>query len=205
MIRIHNFARGARGLGVTWQCEEMGLAYEPVSVTFPPSDAYRALHSLGNVPFLEDDGGVAIHESIAIMQYLAMRYGPTPLLPGKEDPTLARVLELMVFSEASIGAGVNTLLAAHFGAPEADKRNWSVIGLTARIEKSIGWLETTLGDRPFLTGEAFTLADIAVSTALGIWRGALGRPLSEPLVAWRGRLAERPAYRRAAARQAPRA
>ena len=27
MIKIHNFARGARGVRVFWQCEEMGLPY----------------------------------------------------------------------------------------------------------------------------------------------------------------------------------
>jgi glutathione S-transferase len=126
MIRIHDFARGARGLRVGWQCEEMGLPYRFETVSFPPSAAYRALNPLGSVPFLQDDAGVAINESIAMMLYLAQRYGPTPLLPGKDDPTLGRVLQMTVFGEAAIGAEMNSLLAAHFAAPEADKRNWSV-------------------------------------------------------------------------------
>jgi hypothetical protein len=29
MITIHNFWRGIRGVRVAWQCEEMGLAYQP--------------------------------------------------------------------------------------------------------------------------------------------------------------------------------
>ncbi len=33
MLRIHNFARGARGLRVMWLCEEMGLLYEVKFVT----------------------------------------------------------------------------------------------------------------------------------------------------------------------------
>jgi hypothetical protein len=36
-----------------------------------------------------------------------------------------------------------------------------------------------------------------VSCALGMWRGALGLPLPDKLVAWRERLAARPAYQRA--------
>ena len=59
MIRIHDFARGARGLRVVWQCEEMGLPYRFETVSFPPSAAYLALNPLGSVPFLEDDGGAA--------------------------------------------------------------------------------------------------------------------------------------------------
>jgi hypothetical protein len=39
MIRIHNFARGARGMRVFWQCEEMGLPYQVETVSFPPSEA----------------------------------------------------------------------------------------------------------------------------------------------------------------------
>jgi hypothetical protein len=33
---------------------------------FPPSEAYRALNPLGSVPFLEDEGGVAINEPVVL-------------------------------------------------------------------------------------------------------------------------------------------
>jgi glutathione S-transferase len=203
MIRIHNFARGARGVRVIWQCEEMGLPYQVETVTYPPSEAYRALNPLGTVPFLEDEGGVAIHESVAIMLYLAQKYGPTPLLPSKDDPALARVLQMMVFSEATIGAGMNTLMAAHFAAPEPDKRNWSVLKLEARVEEALRHVVGALGEKPFLAGDHFTLADIAVNTALGMWRGALGRAVPDELVAYRERLAARPAYQRALKAHSP--
>jgi glutathione S-transferase len=197
MIKIHNFARGARGLRVFWQCEEMGLPYQVETVSYPQSAAYLALNPLGTVPFLEDQGGVAIGESIAIMLYLAQKYGPTPLLPGKDDPALARVLQMTVLGEATIGAGINPLLTAHFSAPEAEKRNWSVLAQEARIEQALTYVANMLGDDPFLAGEDLTLADISVSCALGIWTGALGKALPDKLVAYRARLADRPAYQRA--------
>ncbi len=79
MITVYNFARGARGLRVIWQCEEMGLAYRVETVTYPTPASYRALNPLGSVPYLEDDdGGVGMSESVAMMLYLADRYGPTP-------------------------------------------------------------------------------------------------------------------------------
>jgi glutathione S-transferase len=197
MIKIYNFARGARGLRVIWQCEEMGLPYQVEKVSFPPSEAYRTLNPLGTVPFLEDEGGVAINESIAMMLYLAQKYGPTPLLPGKDDPALARVLQLTVFSEATLGAGLNPLMDAHFGAPEADKRSWSVLTQEGRMERAVQFVVDLLGAEPFLAGSQLTLADMAVTTALGIWRGALGKTLPDKLVAYRERLAARPAYQRA--------
>lgn len=201
MIRVYNFARGARGLRIFWQCEEMGLPYEVKVVPFPFPDDYRALNPAGGVPFLEDDGGVAINESVAIMLYLAQRYGPTPLLPSGDDPAaLARVLQMTVLSEATLGGGMNTLMSAHFAAPDADKRNWSVLGLEARMAHALGYVSDVLGDQPYLAGEAFSLADIAVSTALGVWRGALNGEIPDRLAAYRERLAARPAYQRAQAR-----
>jgi glutathione S-transferase len=203
MIKIYNFAHGGRGLRIFWQCEEMGLDYEVVAIPFPYPPDYSARNPAGGVPFLEDDAaGVAISESVAIMLYLAKRYGPTPLLPDALDPALARVLQLTVFAEASLGGRMNTLMEAHFGAPEADKVNWSVRGLRNRMAHGLGYVAGVLGDRPYLAGDRFTLADIAIATTLGIWKGALGGEIPAPLVAWRARLAERPAYQRAEARAA---
>ena len=169
--------------------------------SFPPSDAYRALNPLGNVPFLEDEGGVAMGESVAMMLYLAQKYGPTPLLPDKDDPSFARVLQMTVFGETAIGMNLNPMLEARFVAPEAEKRNWSVVAQEARVERAIRFAEDMLGDNPFLAGENFTLADISVSTALGIWRGAYNGAIPEKLVAYRERLAARPAYQRASKAQ----
>ena len=100
MITIYNFWRGIRGVRVAWQCEEMGLVYEAVGFDFPVPAEHRAKYPPGSVPFLEDQGGVAIGESVAQMLYLAGRYGPTTLLPT--DPAaVAWVLQITVSSEAA--------------------------------------------------------------------------------------------------------
>jgi len=200
MIRIHNFARGVRGLRLMWQCEEMAIPYERVLVTYPVPDAYRALHPLGSVPYLEDDAtGASMSESVAIMLYLATQYGPTALLPTKGDPRLPRVLQMLAFSEATLGGPINALLAAQFGAPDADKKNWSVRGIESRVEKSIAYIEGILGDGSYLAGDELTLADLAITTSLGMWFGPLKKAASERMTAYRERLAERPAYVRARA------
>jgi glutathione S-transferase len=197
MIKIYNFKRGARGLRAFWVCEEMGLPYEAKTFDYPPPASYKVLNPLGTVPFLEDEGGVAINESVAMMLYLAQSYGPTSLLPAKGDPTLARVLQMTVFGETMLGAPMNTLMAAHFMAPESDKKNWSIRGTEQRVEQAIGYVESILGDNPYLAGANFTLADISITTAFGMWKGALGKSVPEKLAAYRDRLASRPAYHRA--------
>ena len=118
MLKIHHFPRG-RGLRVVWQCEEMGLAYEIEPVAFPLTDEYRKLNPAGGVPFLEDDGGVAINESVAMMLYLAQKYGPTPLLPAARDPLFARVLQFTIYGEATLGMWINTIMLARFYFPAA--------------------------------------------------------------------------------------
>jgi glutathione S-transferase len=200
MMTIHNFARGARGQRVMWLCEELGLPYAVQNHSFPVAAEYRALNPLGTVPFLEDDGGVAINESVAIMLYIVQQHGPTPLLPTHNAALMAKCLQLTLFGETEIGMNLNPLLAAHFMAGEADKRNWSVIGLEQRVRRAIQYAETLIHGRSYLVGDDLTLADISVSCGLGIWQGALGGQLPEALMAYRDRLRARPAYERARSR-----
>ena len=69
-----------------------------VGFDFPVLAEHRAKSPPGSVPLLEDQGGVAIGESVAQMLYLAWRYGPTPLLPT--DPAAMALLQITVSSEA---------------------------------------------------------------------------------------------------------
>lgn len=199
MIKIHNFARGARGVRVAWLCEEMGLEYQVHAHGYPTPPEYREKHPLGRVPFLED-GGVGMSESAAMLLYLATRHGPTDLLPGKDDPALAAVLEYTVMAESNLGAEINVLLAEAFGAPAEHKGNWSANGVRARVAEVVGYVGARLGDGPWLAGDRFTIADIAMVTTLGMWRGALGGALPKSLSGLMDRAQARPGYQAAAAK-----
>lgn len=201
MITIHNSPRGARGVRVAWLCEEMNLPYAVEKVTFPTDAAYRALNPLGSVPFLSD-GDVRINESVAMLLHLAQRYGPTPLLPPPSDPAHGRAIQMTVFSEATLGAGLNVLMAARFAAPDADKENWSVKFQRDRIDNALAYAEGVMAGHPFFAGSTFTIADIAMATALTMRRGALGAEVPSGLSPWLERVLARPAYTRAVERAA---
>lgn len=204
MITIHNFPRGARGIRVFWVCEEMGLPYRAEALSYPVGAAYRALNPMGSVPFLEDEGGVAINESVAQILYLADRYGPTPLLPADDAAARARVIQLTIFGETALGAYMNPLMMTKFGAPaDTDKTNWTVGAIEVRIADALSFVAGLLGDKPYLVGDAFTLADISISTALDMWKGAVGKPVPDALAPWHERVRARQAYQRAAKAQKP--
>ncbi|AMN42723.1 glutathione S-transferase family protein [Rhodoplanes sp. Z2-YC6860] len=200
MMTIHNFVGGLRGLRAMWLCEEMGLTYSVQNYGYPVPDAYRALNPLGTVPLLEDGSDVVLSESVAIMLYLAQTHGPTALLPSREPAHFARCLQWTVFGETEIGMSLNPLLAAHFMAADADKRNWSVNGLEQRLKRALNHTERSLGEDHYLVGGALTLADISVSCGIGTWQGALGGKPSPKLSDYQGRLQARPAFQRASER-----
>jgi glutathione S-transferase len=195
MLTIHNFARGARGLRAMWLAEEMGLDYVVVNHSYPTGADYRAKNPLGSVPLLEDDN-IKLAESVAMLLYIAHTRGPTPLLPSGKV-ALAKCLQLTLFGETELGAGMNTLLAAKFGAPEADKRNWSVRGLDQRVAHNIRHVESLIGAGGYLVGDDLTLADISVCCALNMWCDGLGQQLAPQLAGYQDRLHARPAYQRA--------
>ncbi len=197
MMTVHNFAHGARGLRVMWLCEEMGLDYSVKNYAYPVPEAYRTLNPLGTVPLLEDDGGVVLNESVAILLYIAQRHGPTPLLPSEDPLRLARCLQWTLFGETEIGMTLNPLLAAHFTAADADKRNWSVIGLEQRLQRAVNHAERSIEGNDYLVGNVPSLADISVSCGLAIWQGAFLAKLPPKLSDYQGRLRARPAYQRA--------
>ncbi len=82
MITVYGEGRGLR---VVWLLEEMGLAYtlRPVDLLACAENdpEFMAINPGGFIPAMRD-GDVTMVESIAIMEYLMGRYGPTPLAPG---------------------------------------------------------------------------------------------------------------------------
>ncbi len=132
-------------------------------------------------------------ESVGMMVYLAQRYGPTSLLPS--DPAdMARTLQLVVFSEAALGGLMNPLMATKFAAPDEQKSSWTQGFCQARVGDGLDYAVSLLDDREYFVGDDLTLADIAITTTLGMWRGALDQVIPGPLAAHRERMAARPAY-----------
>ncbi len=92
---------------------------------------------------------------------------------------------------------MNPMMGTKFTAPEDHKSNWTHDYCKARVTEVLGYVESVLGEREHFVGESLSLADIAISTALGVWQGALGQEAPPSLAAHRKRMQSRPAYQRA--------
>jgi glutathione S-transferase len=198
MIKVFHAAR-TRSFRVLWMLEEMGLAYEVETVPFPPTGhaGLLAVNPLMTLPAVVD-GDTVMTESVAVLEYLGRRYGPTPLTPAVESPDYARYLEFLLFGEASLGAYLSNLVRARFFAPEADKRNWTVLRIEAFIAERAAFLGEQLKSRPYMAGDVFTAADISVGYSLGLAHMLrLTETFPEPVKAYLKTVNNRPAHLRA--------
>ncbi len=191
-----------RALRVIWMLEEMGLSYEtrPVDFRTAARDAeFMAANPAGLIPAMVD-GEVAMAESVAMIEYLASRYGPTPLAPGPDAANYPLYLQFLHFGEASLCGPLNVVVATRFGAPEEHKQNWGAQAAADMCIRRSALAVSQLARTPYLAGQDFTAADISVGYGLHVMGVlGLGDRLDASLKDYLGRVSERPAFQRALA------
>jgi glutathione S-transferase len=197
MITVFGEGRGFR---VVWLLEEMGLAYRlrPVDLLAGvEKDAeFLAINPAGFIPAIQD-GDVTMVESIAIMEYLMARYGPTPLAPDPHDPAFPAYQQFLHLGEAGLAASIYFVVGARNFAPEAERHNWTAGQALEVFETRLGLVTRQLARSSYLAGEAFTAADISVTYALQLARRSGGVVLGEVERAYMARTCGREAYKRA--------
>ena len=197
MITVFGEGRGFR---VVWLLEEMGLAYRlrPVDLLAGVENdpEFLAINPAGFIPAIVD-GDVTMVESIAIMEYLMARYGPTPLAPDPHDPAFPAYQQFLHLGEAGLAASAFFVVGARSFAPETERDNWSAGQALRVFESRLGLVRRQLARAPFMAGEAFTAADISVTYALTLARRGAGIPLGEAEQAYAARTSARDAYKRA--------
>jgi len=197
MITVFGEGRGFR---VVWLLEEMGLAYRlrPVDMLAGVENdpEFLAINPAGFIPALQD-GEVIMVESIAIMEYLMARYGPTPLAPSPIDTAFPAYQQFLHLGEAGLAAFMFIHVVSQILAPEAEKDNWGARKALELFESRRGIVRRQLARSPYLAGEHFTAADISVGYALQFARKAGGVVLDTIEEAYMARLRQRAGYQRA--------
>ena len=188
---------------VVWLCEELDIAYrlEPVEMF---SDAmkrpeYLAIHPLGKVPAIEDEGFV-LWETSAILEYLDAKYGDGRLFPPRGTAQGALVAQWVAYGENPLTLIMGEI-AAHSGPMPEPQRIPALVERGRDIApKLVAVIERALDEGGWIAGETFSAADISVAYGLTI-AAYLGYVNDETprTRAYSERAMARPAFQRAAA------
>ena len=195
------FAQGqVRDHRVRWVLNEVGWPYEVrlIDALDQRSPAYRAEQPFGQVPVLAEEGRPTLFETGAIVLDIALRSGK--LMPGDER---LRGLTLSWFIAAlnSIEPMLSNVAEVEFFLADEDQKTARRPLVIASAEQRLIELEQALGERDYLVGDSFTIADLMMASVLRIARsvGLLARV--PRLDAWQARICDRPACRKAIADQ----
>lgn len=197
MITVFGEGRGFR---VVWLLEEMGLPYRlrPVDLLagVEQDSDFLAVNPAGFIPAIQD-GDVTMVESIAIMEFLLARHGPTPLAPRSQDPEFPAYLQFLHLGEAGLAMPINIGVASRIVAPEAERDNWGARWGLQIFERRLGLVRRQLAKAPYMAGRQFTAADISVTYALEFAQRTGSFALGDPERAYVDRTTSREAYAQA--------
>jgi glutathione S-transferase len=197
MITLYGEGRGFR---VAWLLEEMGLPYRLRQVDLldgVENDAeFLAINPAGFIPAIVD-GDTVMVESIAILEYLLARHGPSPLAPSPGDADYPTYLQFLHMGEAGLAGPVNAVVATLILAPEAEKANWTTKWARETFESRLRLVSRQLSTTPYIAGDRFTAADISVTYALQFSQRTIGYGLGDVERAYVARTTAREGYARA--------
>ncbi|HEY4428925.1 MAG TPA: glutathione S-transferase family protein [Solirubrobacteraceae bacterium] len=196
MVRVYHREHAGRPVRVVWTLEELGLPYEITVMNWEEgqSDEHRARHPLLRVPVLEDDEGF-VFESAAICLHLADLCPEAELLsqPGTHERALA--YQWATFAPAELEPALIESAIFANADPERAAKARQRFGAAAQA------VAGALGDDDYLVDGRFGVADVLVGTALAFTaRVGFAEELPPSLQEYTARLAERPAFVRAAER-----
>ena len=182
-----------RSFTALWLMEETGEPYEreliDISKGAQKTPEYLKINPMGKVPALRD-GDATLAEAAAICAYVAERYPNAKLAPPIGDPQRAKYLYWLFFAPGCIEpAMVQLATKIEMNSVAA---GW---GEAARV---FDVLDAALEKGPWILGDTFSAADIAIGSGLNfavrLFKMVPSRPSFERYI---DRCAARPAFQRA--------
>jgi glutathione S-transferase len=182
----------SRAFTARWILGELELDYEFVALDIRKGEQKRAevlaLNPMGKVPILQD-GDVVVTETVAICLYLADRYGYGRLAPPIDDPARGRYLRWSVFATSALEPAMLS--------PKGDAARSFLVGW-GELDAALDATEQALTPGPYVLGESFSAADVALGSVLSFGLFNKQIPPRARLVEYNGLIARRPAYQSAA-------
>jgi glutathione S-transferase len=182
-----------RSFSALWLMEETGQPYERVLVDLSAGaqkkTEYLAINPMGKVPALQD-GEATLAESAAICAYVAERFPDSGLAPPLGDPARAKYLYWLFFAPGCIEpAMVQVATKLEMNSTAA---GWG------EAQRVFDVLDKALEQGPWILGERFSAADIAIGSGLNfavkLFKMVPSRPSFDRYIE---ACAARPAFQRA--------
>ncbi len=167
-VTVYSIPGSPFGRTILATLEEKGGAYRlvPVAPGSFKSPEHLARHPFGRVPVIEHDG-FWLYETQAIQRYLD-RVLPGPTLIPAAPRAAARMDQLLNIGDWYLFQGVCSVIGFHrVVAPRLLGRAPDEQAIAKAMPQAhivVAELSRLLGAQPYLTGEAVTLADIALAT-----------------------------------------
>lgn len=193
---VLHHASPSRSSVVLWMLEEVGEPYEVRLLSLDRGEHkapdYLALNPMGKVPTVVHDG-VPITEVAAICCYLADTFPAAGLAPPIGDPRRGPYLKWLFFGPGCLEPAIVDRMHQRPAAPPRS------LGY-GDFETTLGVVERAVAGGPYLLGQDFSAADIVIGANLRWAMFMKAIPERPALAAYVARLAERPALKRATAK-----
>lgn len=147
---------------------------------------YLTINSKGSVPALQLDDGPVLTEGPAIVQFLADQKPDSGLAPRAGTFERYRLMEILNYITSEVHKNFTPLFNP------GTSPDWKKAAVEA-LGKKFDWLSGHLGDRKYLLGDKFTVADAYLFTVLS-WTKHVGIDLGKwpVLAAYQARVIARP-------------
>ena len=190
------YSAGACSLAAHIALEESGLKYEAISAPtktkiLPDGSDYRKVNPLGYVPYLVLDDRTGLRECAIVCQYVADQVPDRQLIPPCGSMARFQLQMWMHFTATEVHKRFGPLFNPNM---PAEAKQLFIQELLGRLK----FVDGELAGRQFLLGDGFTVADAYLFTITN-WAKPMNIDLAPfaNLVAWRERVAARPAVQAA--------
>jgi len=157
---------------------EKKIEYTLVDVSPWSADStVPGLNPLGKVPVLVLDDGATLFDSRVIVEYLDTVSPVSRLIPEPSRQRIA-VKRWEALADGVCDAAVAIILERK--RPTRQQSADAIERQRQKVERAVAEFARDLGERPWCSGDSYTLADIAVGCALGYL------DLRHPDLDWRG-------------------
>jgi glutathione S-transferase len=162
MLTLFDYLPSQNAWKVRLLLNHLGRPYRTVPISIFEGEgqtaAFRRISPTGTVPAIQLDDGRVLAESNAILSYLAEG---TPYLPA-DSFNRAKVQQWLHFEQERVESVIGSLRHWTMTGKLSRRSPELIEGKRAGARRTLGILEHELTTRPFLAGDSYTIADMAV-------------------------------------------